>query len=462
MKAVKLLTTLVLCALCGGGPSPLRAAESDAQAAEKWKDLMSREDPAAARAAQEAVLAACGGRVEVLRKLIQADTVYERFPSGWQKSSLNIGEGRDAYAAEFFFRVPPGYDGGKPLPVLLSAHGTGGDGRGFGRHVESLLGPACDSYVLLCPTMPGPHAFNSRSYQEQAYLAPLAWLRRRLNVDDDRIYVTGYSIGGHMSWHLGTLFPQVFAAAVPMAGMPAFEGGPPTATAYFENLAHLPLWAIWGEKDRVAPPARGIADSCQEAAARLKELGNRNFTFTELPGVGHGNALPPPGRLAAYLATHKRTVAPARTAHLFHMPHHARCYYLQAMKFAHPPIDFARGVSFRLPPGEKPTEQLVDKMVRKESDRLMYRMYGEIDAAANTITVKAAGVSSVRVFVLQGMLDLDRPVKLRFWGRSWTGKVPASAACALAHYAATRDQTALVLNEIDVDINGRATVRYAK
>ena len=71
---------------------------------------------------------------------------------------------------------------------------------------------------------------------------------------------------GELAWHLATMFPYEFAGAVPMAGVPFFQGFPVTTTAYLENLQHVRVWALWGEKDGAPPPAMGNVDFDRAAA----------------------------------------------------------------------------------------------------------------------------------------------------------------------------------------------------
>ena len=82
------------------------------------------------------------------------------------------------------------------------------------------------------------------------------------------------------------------------------------------------------------------------------------------------------------------------------------------------------------------------------------------DTKANALSIRTLGVSAVRVYVMDGMFDLARPVTLKLNGRTWRGKVPVSARCLLTHYADTRDATALIVNELDIDAAGKVTVRY--
>jgi len=69
-------------------------------------------------------------------------------------------------------------------------------------------------------------------------------------------------------------------------------------------------------------------------------------------------------------------------------------------------------------------------------------------------------VRAVRVYVLEGMFDLSRPVTVRFGRATWAGRLAPSPRCLLTHYARTRDTAALVCNEIDLDLSGRAAVRF--
>jgi len=430
----------------------------------RWRVLMMQPDPAAAADQIASVLRACGPDPARLKRLIANDSAYRRYPGGWLGRKTSVTDGDTRYDVQFMVRVPARYDPARAYPLLLAAHGQGGSARSIGYMMERLLGPAVEDYVICAPTMPGPTGYNARAYQEQAYLRPLRWTRQHLNIDDERIFVAGYSMGGHGAWHLATMFPHLFAAAVPMAGVPAFEGGIATTTAYLENLSNLPVWAIWGQLDRRAPGTLGNVDFCRMAAARLRQLGNRNFKGTEWPGKGHGGCWPAPAEFRRFLAAHKRRAAPVKVTYCFHCDRHRQGYYLRALELARPAVDFScrprRRPRIRLRPGQRPTTQMVIDAWRKYYARLLFRMRAELDPAGNTLSINTAGIRSVRVYLVEGMFDLHRAVRLRLNGRQWQGRVTSSAECILRHYAATRDAAAIVLNEIDIDATGKATVRY--
>ena len=212
------------------------------------RDLFAQEDPPSATKQIDALLAACDNDPQKVRALIASDTAYESFKPGVLKRKTTVFDARDkkTHEFEFFVRVPKGYDPGRAWPVLLASHGTNGNGMSILKAFVRLLGRDVEKYIIVAPSLPGIHKYSGRPYQEQTFLKPLLWTCRNLNVDDDRVYVSGYSLGGSTSWHLVTMFPRHLAGAVPMAGVPFFEGGLATMSAYLENLSNIPVWAIWG------------------------------------------------------------------------------------------------------------------------------------------------------------------------------------------------------------------------
>lgn len=445
----------LLCLQAAAAPAGL----PDTNAARRaLAELFAQDEPTAAGEQIDAVLAACGNDPAAVKKLIEADTAYEAFPPGSHRRTVRIQAGKAHHDVDFVVRVPRSYRPGRPHALLLAAHGQGSSGPGIARVALRMLGRAAEDYVVVAPTMPGPRGYTGQGYQEQAYLRPLQWARRHLNVDDDRIAITGYSQGGHCTWHLAALYPRHFAAAVPLAGAPVFEGAPHTATLYLENLSNLRMWAIWGERDRPAPPAIGNAQLCRAATERLKELGIEGYRGTELRGVGHGGCWPDPRGFAAFLAAGRRRAVPEKVAHVFHLDAHRRGYYLEAVKLAAKPMRMDRRI--RVPFSRRPSEPSGERAMANYFRKFLFGMWGELDRAANALTVRMSRVSTVRIYVTEGLFDLSRPVTLRVGHLAWRGPIRPSARCMVRHYAAQRDQAGVVYNEIDLTRLGRARVRY--
>ncbi len=449
---------LTVSAVCAAGAEPNVPADQR-QALVAWRQLAGLDAEADRDKLLDAAIDAIGNSPDDIRRLIAADDAYEPLRPGRTERKIKFTDSGKTHEVSFTVVVPRGYSPDKSWPVLLAAHGQYGSGSSFSRVASGrLLGPEAGPYIVVAPTMPGPKTYSGKSYQEQAYLQPLGWVRRHLNVDDNRIYITGYSQGGHCTWHLTTMFGRLFAAGVAMAGTPWFEGAPHTANLYMENLGSLSLWSIWGELDRPAPPGIGQVHFNRSAAARLREIGNTRFRGTELRGVGHNGCYPDRGRFAEFLAGAKRDPMPKSFSHAFHLDHHRRGYYLQAVALATKPMRMDRPIRIRF--DRKPTQEESDRKMEDYFRRRLFRFSAELDKQANTLKIKLTRVRSVRLYVMDGMFDLDRPVTLKTGIRTWKGMIPASARCMLKHYAADRDASAVIVNEVDFHNTGRAVVRY--
>lgn len=98
-------------------------------------------------------------------------------------------------------------------------------------------------------------------------------LCREFPIDQQRIYVTGQSMGGAGTWNVMRHRPKFFAAAVICCGSVAPEDG----TASIET----PLWNFHGDSDQTVP----VSLSRDRIAARRK-AGGRPL-YTEYAGVDH-------------------------------------------------------------------------------------------------------------------------------------------------------------------------------
>lgn len=97
-------------------------------------------------------------------------------------------------------------------------------------------------------------------------------------VDQDRVLLTGLSMGGYGSWEWAMRTPQRFAAVVPICG-----GGDERQAA---RLARVPIWCFHGGADTVVPVERSrtMVEAIRAAGGAPK--------YSELPGVGHDSWTP--------------------------------------------------------------------------------------------------------------------------------------------------------------------------
>lgn len=100
-----------------------------------------------------------------------------------------------------------------PPALVLTLHGAG---------VEAI--GQVDAYspktwaTLVAPTNRRPFGFNWEDWGRLDALEVLELAQKRWRTDPYRVYLTGHSMGGHGTWHVGLTHPDRFAAIAPSAG----------------------------------------------------------------------------------------------------------------------------------------------------------------------------------------------------------------------------------------------------
>ena len=161
-------------------------------------------------------------------------------------------------------------------PLLIYLHGKGNDvlskkALGFANACskpENYKDRPCLIYAPQCPDENGWSGATGANLMKT-----LKDLIKHLPVDEDRLYVVGYSMGGYGTFALLNENPKMFAAGIPIAG------GAQVGVA--KNLRRIPIWIWHGEKDDVVPP--------DQSRAIAKALGKvKTAKYTEVPGGTHG------------------------------------------------------------------------------------------------------------------------------------------------------------------------------
>ena len=147
--------------------------------------------------------------------------------------------------------LPRNYDEQDAWPLVLFLHGAGE--RGNDLELVKKHGPP----KLIEEGKDFPFILVSPQCRKDVWWEPieltalLDQIVKTHNVDKDRIYVTGLSMGGFGSWRLAAYTPKRFAAIAPICG-----GG---ETYWTRRFSHLPVWAFHGAKDTGVPPERSQA-----------------------------------------------------------------------------------------------------------------------------------------------------------------------------------------------------------
>jgi hypothetical protein len=195
----------------------------------------------------------------------------------------------DSLQAPFVYVIPESYDPRQKSSVLIYLHGGVSrpeyvDVQGY---AESLLEG-------------NPFAISANK-TDRIFLTPLgnidtAWwnpsgianilqqvryLKKRYNINDDRIYLTGFSDGGSASYHFSMLEPNLFASFYPLSGN-MLVGYAVTATpAFTANMRNRFVRAVNTDKDGLYPAAR------MRLMIETAQLSGANLSYSEYWDIGH-------------------------------------------------------------------------------------------------------------------------------------------------------------------------------
>jgi len=239
---------------------------------------------------------------------------------------------------EYYVYLPSGFYGeqGKKWPVLMFLHGGGERGDGLDELKYTLAhGPITEAwiqgrdlpFVIIQPqlqpldpprrpqrqrsdpptrNLEGPPPARSRarrsstpmvrdepgegpSWDDPASGPPQGWWTIEKDLlgmvdatleefrgDPDRVYLTGLSYGGYGTWHMGSTYPERWAAIAPICG----AGDVSKVGAIAERK--LPTWVFQGGRDTVVKP-----EWVMQTVRALEEAGHPEVRITVHEDLSH-------------------------------------------------------------------------------------------------------------------------------------------------------------------------------
>ena len=171
-----------------------------------------------------------------------------------------------------------------------------------------------------------PHGRGNTSYNgigDADVLRAVEAAKARFRVDDDRVYLMGYSMGGGGTWHVGTRHPGLFAAIGPVYGgwdyhqtmtedelaaltpRRRFEAESRSSFCQAESLLTTPVFVNHGDDDTL------VNVKYSRYAVRMLQRWGYAVRYWEHPGKGH-ERLGCEDELVRWFLTHRRTANPRR------------------------------------------------------------------------------------------------------------------------------------------------------
>jgi hypothetical protein len=143
---------------------------------------------------------------------------------------------------EYFGFVPASYNASTPMPLLIWAHGCGGEAEGDAWNVGS-YGEG-ESYLALSLGGRDGGCWNPLAQSEQLVMAALADFEAHFNVNPHRVILSGYSSGGDLSYRTGFRHSSTFAGllienSAPFGETELTEGESLAAATTKFHIVHL-------------------------------------------------------------------------------------------------------------------------------------------------------------------------------------------------------------------------------
>ena len=189
-------------------------------------------------------------------------------------------------------------------PVFLYLHGSGPREHEWanGLRLAKMFQDGPSMYIV--PQIPQEGAWYRwwQRSKQWTWERILRILMSMPEVDKNRIYVFGISEGGYGSQRLASFYADYWAAAGPMAG------GEPLINAPVENLAHVPLSFLTGDKDYMFYRNLLTKTTGEKLDSMQRLFPNEYKHRVELiPDKGHSIDYTP---TTPWLAQHKRNAQP--------------------------------------------------------------------------------------------------------------------------------------------------------
>ncbi len=172
----------------------------------------------------------------------------------YEKKFCEIQAGQSFY----YLKYTPKTNNDEKMPLLIFMHGAGERGKADGSELDlvAVHGFFKDvakhnkefPFMMVAPQCPKNEYWGSFIESLNRFLDQIIYEN---NIDTNRIYLTGFSMGGTASWLWGVSSPWRFAAIVPVCG----EG----ISWYAEKLSNIPILAFHGDIDDIVSPHESLS-----------------------------------------------------------------------------------------------------------------------------------------------------------------------------------------------------------
>ena len=390
---------------------------------------------AAAKAASDIVKS--GVSFEEAWRRLKAGRTYAPAKSGVERFTQATGR----FSEHFYsVNIPENYDPSKKYQLRFQLHGGVGrrsDNKPRGTGEIGTLAGAEQFYVL-------PYSWDESPWWGEDQVENLVGIadavRRKYNIDENRIVVSGVSDGGTGAYYLAMRETTPFAGFLPLNGyiMVISNSEIDDGRVYPNNLRNKPLFVVNGGLDRLYPL------SATEPYTRHLMRGGVTIDYHPQPNGEHNTRWWPEVKddFESFVTSHAREPHPASITWETSGKSHTRAHWLVIDA-----LGAAAGESRSLP----------DLNVWRGPETLFTRAAssGRVDISrkGNLIEASTRNVNAFTVLLSPDVFDFDQPVRVVANGREvFNGRVTRDVKTLLKWAAKDNDRSMLYGAEIAVKL----------
>lgn len=381
-------------------------------------------------------------------------------PKQHQNYSLTLVINDTARTA-FFVHLPPNYNPAKRYPLLFFLHGAVRNNlltdylpaawvlydwnRYYTKYAE------LNDVILVFPQ--GSKEFNWMTSDKGFFMVPkiLTLVKKAINVDDNKVFITGHSNGATGS------FSYLMKQPTPFAGFYGFNTQPKVFTGgtFVENIKNRSFINFSTDKDYYYPP------NANDDFTKLMNSINADYKEYRYNGFPHwfpefDESEPAYKILFADLLQRQRNPFPKEISWEFDDNRYGNIDWLTNMK-----LDtlanrkaWHKEKNFKINQWLEYNEK--DSLITKTVDKMAFdfpRKSGKIRAryANNVFHIETSCIKSFAVNIAPEMVDTNKKVRIFVNGKlRFDKRIGYDASLMLKNFDATQDRNQVWINQIDI------------